>query len=232
MMSFFTPETLSFLADLAQNNDRAWFQANKARFERHLKTPMLALIEALGPHFEHAAPDYVADPRPVGGSMFRIFRDTRFARDKSPYKTHAAAQFRHRSASKDVHGPGFYLHIEPGASMMGAGIWQPDSPSLAAIRAEIGADPVAWAEAQHAVAPFTRWGEQGKRVPAGFPATHPAADELRWKDFVWTHTLGDDEVCDPELPEQFGALCGAAAPVMDFLARAVRVGDTLRGAGG
>ena len=123
---------------------------------------------------------FVADPRPSGGSMFRIYRDTRFARDKSPYKTHIGLQFRHERA-KDVHAPGFYLHLEPGNVFVGAGIWHPDTKTQRAIRQAIVDDPTGWKRATrgrkfgktHALV-----GDSLKRPPRDFDAEHPLVEDL------------------------------------------------------
>jgi uncharacterized protein (TIGR02453 family) len=116
----FGPGLFEFLRDLARHNDRAWFQANQRRYEAEVKAPMLRFIEDFGAPLKRISAQFLADPRPVGGALFRIHRDTRFSTDKSPYKTNAAAHFRHREGSRDVHAPGFYLHLEPSGSMEGA----------------------------------------------------------------------------------------------------------------
>src|SRR5262245_16529190 len=113
MPAYFKPALFKFLKDLAKNNNRPWFEENKARFERDVRDPLLSFIGDFASPLAKISKHYLADPRPSGGSMFRIYRDTRFAKDKSPYKTHVAAHFRH-SAGKDVHAPGFYVHLEPG----------------------------------------------------------------------------------------------------------------------
>ena len=132
----FGPELFRFLRDLVKHNDREWFAKHKARYEEHVRDPMLRFIEDLGPVLQEIAPRFVADPRPVGGSMFRIHRDTRFSKDKSPYKTHVGIRFPHK-AGKDVHAPGFYLHLEPGQVFFGCGVWHPDGATLARIRGSI-----------------------------------------------------------------------------------------------
>src|SRR5262249_17068758 len=103
---YFTPRLFAFLRELKANNSREWFQANKARYVEDVQQPMLRFIADFAAPLARISRNLEADPRPVGGSMFRIHRDTRFARDKSPYKTHLAAHFRHRATTKDVHGPG------------------------------------------------------------------------------------------------------------------------------
>src|SRR5690242_7548675 len=107
------PKTFfAFFRELKANNDRAWFEANKSRFRETVQAPMSDFIEAMAPHLSRISKEFVADPRPNGGSMFRIYRDVRFSRDKRPYKEHGACQFRHR-LGRDVHAPGFYVHLAP-----------------------------------------------------------------------------------------------------------------------
>src|SRR4051812_47440973 len=133
----FTRAAFRFLRELREHNDRAWFAANKDRYETVVRDPALKLIAAFAPKLAKISPHLVADPRPVGGSMFRIYRDTRFSRDKSPYKTHIGIHFFHESATKTASVPGFYLHIQPGESFAAAGIWHPDPPSLEKLRQAI-----------------------------------------------------------------------------------------------
>src|SRR5919109_5296747 len=139
----FGPELFSFLADLRANNDRDWFAANRDRYEEHLLEPALAFINAFAPRLEKISPHFRADARPSGGSLFRINRDTRFSKDKSPYKTNLGIHFRHERA-RDAHAPGYYLHIGPGEVFGGAGIWHPDSGAATKIREAIVEDPERW----------------------------------------------------------------------------------------
>ena len=162
----FTRDLFQFLVELKFNNDRAWFAANKARYEQHVKGPFLRFVAALGPKVQRLNPAYT-HPR-----AFRIHRDTRFARDKSPYKTHAGAQFRHRVASEDVHAPGFYLHLEPGESFAGGGIWMPEPAALKSVRDRIARKDTAWMALRRSRMPLWE-GDELKRVPRGFPLGHP-----------------------------------------------------------
>ncbi len=146
-VSHFSPELFRFLRELAKNNSRDWFQANRQRYETALREPCLRFISDLGPPLRKISRHLVADPRPSGGSLFRIYRDTRFAKDKSPYKTHAGMYFPVRGG-KDVHTPGFYLHLEPSACFAAAGLWHPDSAALAKVREAIVARPAGWKSAR------------------------------------------------------------------------------------
>jgi uncharacterized protein (TIGR02453 family) len=220
---YFTPELFRFLAELTLNNERAWFEANKGRYRTAIQEPLLRFIADFAPELATISPHFVADPRPQGGSMFRIHRDVRFSADKSPYKTHAAAQFRHRAA-RDVHAPGFYLHLEPGGCFVGVGIWHPDSPTLAALRAALVADPDGWRGAAGNRAfcrAFALGGEALKRPPQGFDPAHPLIADIRRKDFVAIADLDEEQAMAPDLLARFTRLCRAAAPFMRFLAGAV-----------
>ena len=122
-------ELFGFLAELKLNNDREWFQANKDRYRAVVLDPLVDFVADFGEYLRDINPHFVADPRPMGGSIFRIYRDVRFSKDKSPYKTQAAIHFRHEMG-REVHGPGYYLHLEPGEVYAGVGVWHPGSESL------------------------------------------------------------------------------------------------------
>jgi uncharacterized protein (TIGR02453 family) len=187
----FTPELFAFLRELKAHNDREWFNANKGRYERHVKEPALAFVEDLGYRLPGVAPHLVADKR----SMFRIYRDTRFAKDKSPYKTHVGIYFRHaRSADADT--AGLYLHLEPGHVFLGAGIWHPGSPALKRIRDALVARPDEWRSAVGDVGPEWKQadGEKLKRPPVGYSADHPLIEDLKRKSFAITSPLRQKEV--------------------------------------
>ena len=130
---YFTPKLFGFLRELAENNDREWFKAHQDEYEQYVREPALEFITDFAKPLEKISPHFVADSRTVGGSLFRIQRDTRFSKDKTPYKTNVGIQFRHEFG-RDVHAPGFYLHLEPDNVFMGAGMWHPDGGSLKRIR--------------------------------------------------------------------------------------------------
>ncbi|MCA9664837.1 MAG: DUF2461 domain-containing protein [Myxococcales bacterium] len=219
----FTPELYAFLEELVENNDRDWFTANKARYEEHVKEPMLRFISDFQAPLARVSKHFVADPRPQGGSMFRIYRDTRFAKDKTPYKTHLAAHFRHETA-KDVHAPGFYLHIEPESVMIGAGLWRPDSGVAAQIREAIIEDPAGYKRAAHAKklreqAEFH--GESLKRPPRGIDADHPLIDDLKRKSWAAMIALPPESVMQPDFIDRVAGACKLLAPLTRFLTEAV-----------
>jgi uncharacterized protein (TIGR02453 family) len=140
----FGPGLFKFLRDLKRHNNREWFEKNKPRYVAEVETPMLAFIEALGERLPVLCPGYVANPRRAGGSMFRIYRDTRFSADKTPYKTWLGARFTHRKATRDMHAPAFYLHLAVDESYGGGGLYHADTPTLTRIRQRIVAQPKAW----------------------------------------------------------------------------------------
>jgi uncharacterized protein (TIGR02453 family) len=219
----FDRETLRFLTDLAANNDRAWFEANKQRYEDHFLAPALAFVDAMNPAIAAISTNFRAVSRPLGGSIMRIYRDTRFARDKSPYKTNIGIQFRH-ARGRDVHAPGFYVHIQPGGCFLGAGIWHPESSALAAIRTEIVQHPDLWQRARDAKAfrrHFDLGGEQLARLPRGFAADAPHADDLRRKDFIAGCNLADRDVLSRGFAADVAARFASAAPFVAFLCGAL-----------
>lgn len=230
----FTPAAIQFLADLAEHNDRAWFQPRKPEYERLLREPLEQLCVALAGELAARDLPLLADPR---RSPFRIHRDTRFSRDKSPYKTNVAASFPWVEGgagdpdpgsgatitAEDRHGVGGYVSIRPGEMYVGGGMYMPPRPRIEAFRRAVADDPdrvrgaledpafVAWFGGAH---PH----ETLKRVPPGYPADHPQADLLRWKDVIFMRRLADDEVCSPDLPARLADGFAAARPVFRFLA--------------
>ncbi len=213
---------LDFLTDLRRHNDRRWFEANKARYESQVRDRFLALIEALRPRLAKLRPAFAADPRPTGGSMMRIYRDIRFSKDKSPYKTGLAAHF--DIAKQPGEGrPALYLHIGPGRSNLGGGVWRPETATLNRIRNHIVDHPLQWTRATTHRS-FTSWfelgGESVKRIPQGFDAGHPLADDLRRKDFIFGAELDDRDLTSPALPDLLLHRYERAMPMMRFLADA------------
>lgn len=221
----FTSALFGFLDDLEQNNERPWFKANKSRYEAELKAPALRFIEDFGPYLGELSPHFKAVPKATGGSLFRIYRDTRFSKDKTPYKTHLGIHFRHETG-KDAHAPGYYLHIERGHVMCGFGLWAPPNPVLNRIRDRIVAEPDAWVEAKVAATGGTgALHEMGKlkRVPRGYDKAHPLADDLKHKSFAATRILPESAVLADDFIEHYAQLCAEAAPLMRFLCGAVGV---------
>ena len=212
----FTEQTVAFLEALKQNNTREWFNAHKADYETHVRAPMLAIIERLAEDFPRVAPDLVASPR----SMYRIYRDTRFSSDKTPYKTHVAAAFTHRTLPKNE-SAALYFHFAPGQLWIGGGLYAPPTPLLHRIRQHIAADPDRFRRVAESPALRRRGGVRGeslKRIPRGFPADHEAAEYLKLKQY-----LAGGEEPDPALglsPRFYGALLRrfqTLAPFVEFL---------------
>jgi uncharacterized protein (TIGR02453 family) len=221
----FGPGLFSFLSDLRSNNNREWFAANKRRYEEQLLEPALAFIEDFAPLLEQISAHFRADARPRGGSLFRIYRDTRFSKDKTPYKTNLGIHFRHDRA-KDAHAPGYYLHIGPGEVFAGGGIWHPATGAATSIREAIAADPERWGRATRGDAFAKRLelgGDSLKRVPSWADPESPFADDLKRKDFFASTRLSDADVVAPGFIDEYARICRTAAPLMQFLCEALDV---------
>jgi uncharacterized protein (TIGR02453 family) len=217
------PELFAFLRELREHNDRAWFAANRERYEAHVLVPLLQFIADFAPRLRGISREFVADPRPAGGSLFRIHRETRFSRDKSPYKTNAGIQFRH-AAGRDAHAPGFYLHLEPGEVFAAAGLWHPGPAALDRAREAIVARPDEWGRLVTAPAfgpVLSLRGEQLVRPPRGYDPDHPFVDDLKRKDFLVTASFAEAEACRPDFFDRYFRTCRAAAPFVRFVTEAI-----------
>lgn len=219
MSAHFTPALFTFLKELKTHNTREWFEANRPRYEAAVQTPMLRFIDDLRPRLAAVSRGFVADPRPSGGSMFRIYRDTRFSADKSPYKTHVAARFVHRAQPRGQMGPTFYLHLEPGDSFGGGGIYHPDTPTLTRVRRAIVEDARGWKAVQRLGLEIQ--GDSLTRVPAGFDATHQFAADLRRKDLYVLHRFTQKDVCRATFMDDYVEACCEVEPLIAFLSRAL-----------
>ena len=221
----FTSRTFSFLTELAANNNREWFGANKPRYEADVRDPALRFINDFAPHLHDISSRFRADPRANGGSLFRIYRDTRFSKDKTPYKTHTGIHFRHE-ASKDAHAPGFYLHIAPEGCFMGCGVWRPAGAALRKIRESIDEDPDAWIRAStdpRFERSFELSGDSLVRAPKGYGIDHPMIVDLRRKDFIGVAGLPADALTEDGFLDMFAGLCRDGAPLQKWLCRAIGV---------
>lgn len=219
----FTPDFFAFLAELAQHNNKPWFDANKARYEASVKDAMLGFIADLSGPLRGLAPHFVADPRPVGGSLLRIYRDTRFAKDKTPYKTNMAAQFWHEQGREGA-TPAFYLHLAPERCLIGAGIWHPNPQALGQIRAAIAAQPATWQDAVHGADRRSACGLIGetlKKPPAGFPADHPCIEDLKRKDFAVSRPLVPEDVLRADFLDLTLTTMRDTLPFVQFLSGAL-----------
>jgi len=220
----FPAACLTFLRQLARHNERAWFDQNKQRYEDSVRAPALAFIAAMAPELAKLSPHFRAIPKKVGGSLMRVYRDTRFANDKTPFKTNVGIQFRHESGA-DVHAPGFYLHIEPGDCFLGAGIWHPEPPILNGIRAFIADNPNAWKEATRNRA-FQRagWalvGDSLSRPPRGYAPDHELIEDLKRKDFIACVNFDDRRITAPDFLKFVVRTYRDAVPLMAYLCMAV-----------
>jgi uncharacterized protein (TIGR02453 family) len=222
----FRPAALEFLRGLASTNTRPWFEAHREEYEREVRAPLLDLVDELDARLGRTAPELVGDRR---RSVFRIHRDVRFSKDKRPYKTNAACWFYHRdvgragTAGGHVHGgAGFYFQLEPGGSMLGAGLWMPPRDELAAIRARVAERHEELERIVTAAAFRRRFGALETeavltRVPRGWPADHPAAAWLRYQSFTAGRPLTDDEVLAPGLAERLARDYAALLPLVRWL---------------
>lgn len=220
----FPEDLFRFLEDLAVNNNREWFNANKPRYEQSVVEPVIEFISVMGERLEGISENFVADTRRNGGSMFRIYRDTRFSRDKSPYKENVGCHFRH-IAGKNAHAPGFYLHLQPGNVFTGAGIWLPPGPVLDNIRTAIVENPDGWKKLVNSKKLLKRFGEiQGerlKRSPRGYDPDHPLVDDLKLKSFFIKQAMSDLSARSPKFIDEVTQTYTDSMPLMKFLTNAV-----------
>ena len=215
--TFFTPEIFIFLKQLKRNNDRDWFAKNKSRYEECVVKPALAFITEFAPHLFDISPNFVADARPSRGSLFRIYRDTRFSHDKRPYKTHVGIHFLH-AKGKDVHAPLFYLHLEPGGCFAAAGVWHPDNVTLTKIRTAIVSRPEEWKKVRGKA---SLEGDKLKKPPRGFNPAHPFVEDLKLKSFVSSAMLDEDKICSDKFLRDYSAACKKMAPLVEFTTKAL-----------
>jgi uncharacterized protein (TIGR02453 family) len=219
----FPRDFFTFFRELKANNERPWFEANKQRFKDSVQAPMSAFIAAMAPRLAKISKNFVADPRPNGGSMFRIYRDIRFSKDKRPYKEHAACHFRH-AAGKDVHAPGFYMHFAADEVFFGGGMWMPPSDALAKIRDAIVKKPASW-KAVNGDRAFAKAfdgveGEGLTRPPRGFDPEHPLIDDIKKKSFFAMHESSVKAASSSKLVDEVAQTFAAASPLMKFLCNA------------
>ena len=221
----FEPETLRFLEELAVNNNRDWFAENKSRYEEQVLDVALRFIQSMQDPLHEIAPCFVALPTRVGGSLMRVYRDTRFSKNKLPYKTNIGIQFRHEQA-KDVHAPGYYVHIAPDEVFIGVGMWRPDSGALSAIRDRIVARPAEWQRASRDASfrrHFKLSGESLTRPPRGYDKDHEHIDDIKRKSFIAVRNLAADAPLGQGFQKTVEASFRSGEPFMRFLCKAVGV---------
>ena len=220
----FSKRALGFFRQLARNNEKAWFEAHREEYESEVRAPMRELIEDLDTRFAQFAPEIGGDPK---RSMFRINRDIRFSKDKSPYKTHAACWFHHLNAAHavgaeaDAGSAGYYFHLQPGGkSGLGAGIWRPPRPQLNKLRAAIADDPATFDKIARSIPPrFDGLDDEAvlKRMPRGYDEDHPAAKWLRYQSFTSGRSMTDAEVTSDSLANLLAAEYKALLPLVRWL---------------
>jgi uncharacterized protein (TIGR02453 family) len=215
--NFFRPELFNFLRQLKRHNNRDWFAKNKSRYEADVRDPALLFIGGFAPHLARLSAHFVADARPTRGSLFRIYRDTRFAADKRPFKTHVGIHFSH-STGKDAHAPVFYLQLEPDNCFAAAGIWHPDAPALNKVRAAVVREPEQWRKARRNL---ELEGDKLARPPRGFDSSHPFIEDLKMKDFVASVALTEEQVCGAKFTQEYFAACKTMLPLVEFTTRAL-----------
>ena len=217
MPAYFTPELFRFLTRLKRNNDRDWFLAHKGEYETHVQQPALRFITDFAVPLYEISPHLVADARPTRRSLFRIYRDTRFSPDKRPYKTHLAMRFSHRG--KDVHSPGFYLHLDPAGCFAASGLWHPEPATLLKVRNAMVSRPNEWRK----VRKLLNWDDASKlsRPPRGFPCDHEFVDDLKLRDLGSAVEFTVEQACSPKFMGTFAAACRKMSPLAEFLSGAL-----------
>ena len=222
---YFTQTSFDFLKKLKKNNNRDWFHEHKDDYEEVIRTPALRFIGDMSEDLASISPHFFAIPKKVGGSLMRVHRDVRFGKDKSPYKTNIGIQFRH-AMGKDVHAPGFYLHIAEEECFVGVGIWRPDAPALAKIRDGIVTYSKQWLAASQDK-PFKKHfqfsGESLKNPPRGYAKDHPLIDDLKRKDFIAITPITAKTVTSTRLKAKVIEQFKRGSPLMKFLCQSLEL---------
>ncbi len=217
--------TLAFLEELAANNDRGWFAENRERYEALVREPSLDFIATIGPRIAGCSEHFLALPKKSGGSLMRVYRDTRFSKDKTPFKTNIGMQFRHERG-RDVHAPGYYVHVDTSGCFLAAGVWHPDAQALLAIRTRIAEHPDAWRRVVSGRAfrsTFVLDGTSLKRPPRGFDPDSPVIEDLKRKDFVCSTGIAAGDIESARFVSQVAGVFRKATPLMAFLCAALEI---------
>jgi uncharacterized protein (TIGR02453 family) len=215
MFPGFPPEALKFLRNLERNNNREWFQPRKEIFDTKLKAPIMDLVEAINAEFPSFAPEHINDPKKA---VYRIYRDTRFSADKTPYKTHIGAIFPRRGLGKQS-SAGFYVQISPKSVGIASGAYMPGKEELAAIRAWMAENHAAFRKAARGPEKLIGklHGDSLTRMPKGFDPQHPAGDLLRMKSWLYWIELDAGLAETPKLLSEVLKRFRATAPVVEML---------------
>ncbi|MCH8828283.1 MAG: DUF2461 domain-containing protein [Planctomycetes bacterium] len=214
-----------FLEDLAANNNRDWFQDNKNRYESDVVEPCLAFIADFESRLRKISSFFRAVAKKTGGSLMRIYRDTRFSKDKTPYKTNIGIHFRHELSS-DVHAPAFYIHIEPNECFLAAGVWHPDGDSLRKIRSSIDEESSKWKRARddkRFQKTFKLEGESLKKPPRGFDPDHAYIEDLKRKDFIGVQHITRKQVLAKSFIDDVANSFAAVKPLVSFLCGSLQI---------
>jgi len=222
----FDPSFLEFFKSLARNNNRDWFNEHKSDYKKNVVEPLCVFIDEMAPRLNKISKNFNADPRPNGGSMFRIYRDVRFSKDKTPYKLHAACQFRHK-VGKDAHAPGFYVHIAQDEVVFGGGIWMPPNPILNKIRDTIVDNPQEWQRIINSK-PINKLcdgvrGDGLKRPPKGYDPEHRHLQDLKRKSFFAMRHEKTDIIFEKNFVDEVEATFKAAKPLMKYICFAMDI---------
>jgi uncharacterized protein (TIGR02453 family) len=221
----FNPLLFRFLKQLAKNNNRAWFQENKAIYEKEVREPSLAFIRAFCPRLKKISEYFTAIDRRSGGSLMRVYRDTRFHADDEPYKTNVGIQFRHKMG-RDIHAPGFYVHLEPGTCFLAAGLWRPESTIRRHVRDAIVENPTRWKRVRDDKkfrSFFYLDGDSLKKCPLGFSADHPCIKDLRRTDFIAVADVNESQVLQKTFIDDVAQAFTTAKSFMRFLCDAMKI---------
>jgi uncharacterized protein (TIGR02453 family) len=219
MPGYFTPKSFAFLRSLKRHNDRTWFNDHRERYVADVEAPMLQFIGDFAPRLRKISRAYVADPRRSGGSMFRIYRDTRFSADKAPFKTWTAARFPHERRKEIESVPAFYLHLGPEERIGGGGVYHIDMPALTRIRRHIVDAPRRWDAVRKTGLVIE--GDALKRPPAGFDPAHRFIEDLKRKDLFTLTEFTEQDVVSESFLDRYTEACERAAPLLEFLTKAL-----------
>jgi uncharacterized protein (TIGR02453 family) len=213
----FPAEGFTFLRALARNNRREWFQPRKAIYDACVRAPMTRLVEAINGALARFAPAYINEPEKA---IYRVYRDTRFSPNKTPYKTHIAAIFPRRGLAKHACG-GLYFSVSPAEIEIAGGVYMPEQEQLLAIRTHLAGHHERFRRLMRArklrALLGEMMGEQLARVPKGFPSDHPAADLIRYRQWLWDVTLDAPLAATPKILDEVVSRFRAMIPVVEFL---------------
>ena len=224
MATYFSDASFKFLRGIARHNDRTWFQAHKGDYDAHIREPFQRLLLDLQPVLAGVSLHYRAEPKTVGGSLFRIQRDTRFANDKTPYKTWQGARLFHERG-RQVEAPSFYVQIQPSNCFIGTGLWHPEPDTLRRVRHFILDNPGSWKAAAHDAKFRRRFdlddSEMLTRMPRGFPEDFEFAGDLKRKNFVAYRAIEDSTMTGPRLLKTLETDLQGLARFTDYLCAAL-----------